>query len=95
MGEVAGRLADRVIITDDNPRGENPALIRAAIRAACPNAAEIGDRRSAIAAAIEGLGAGDLLVVAGKGHEQGQIVGTETIPFDDAAVVRDLVGGAA
>ncbi len=95
MGEVAARLADRVIITDDNPRSEDPASIRAAIRAVCPAAAEIGDRRAAIAAAIEGLGPGDLLVVAGKGHEQGQIIGAATIPFDDAAVIRDLLGGAA
>lgn len=95
MGEVAAARADRVIITDDNPRSEDPALIRAAIRAACPLAAEIGDRRSAIAAALADLGPGDLLVIAGKGHEQGQIIGAETLPFDDAAVVRALVGGDA
>jgi UDP-N-acetylmuramoyl-L-alanyl-D-glutamate--2,6-diaminopimelate ligase len=92
MGEVAGRLADGVIVTDDNPRSEAPAAIRAAVRAGCPGALEIGDRAGAIAAGIEGLAAGDVLVVAGKGHEQGQIVGGQTIPFDDAGVVRGLVG---
>ncbi len=95
MGAVAARLADHVIVTDDNPRSEDPASIRAAIRAACPAALEIGDRRAAIAAGIAALGAGDVLVIAGKGHEQGQIIGAETLPFDDAVVVRTLLGGAA
>ncbi len=95
MGAVVAARADRAIITDDNPRGENPALIRAAIRAACPDATEIGDRRAAIAEAIAGLGEGDLLVIAGKGHEQGQVIGAETIPFDDAEVIRALIGRAA
>ncbi|WP_298215236.1 UDP-N-acetylmuramoyl-L-alanyl-D-glutamate--2,6-diaminopimelate ligase [Acidocella sp.] len=94
MGAAAARGADVVIVTDDNPRGEDPALIRQAILAACPGAVEIGDRRAAIAAALEGLRPGDVLVVAGKGHEQGQIIGGEVIPFDDAAVIRELGGGA-
>lgn len=94
MGAEAAKGADVCIVTDDNPRSENPALIRAAIMAACPGAREIGDRRAAIAAALVGLAPGDVLVVAGKGHEQGQIVGAEIIPFDDASVIREE-GGAA
>ncbi|MGA7259358.1 MAG: UDP-N-acetylmuramoyl-L-alanyl-D-glutamate--2,6-diaminopimelate ligase [Stellaceae bacterium] len=92
MGEVATRLADRVYVTDDNPRTEAPAEIRRAILQAAPNAIEIGDRREAIATAITELAAGDLLVIAGKGHETGQIIGTETYPFDDAAIARELAG---
>ncbi len=90
MGEQAARLADVAIVTDDNPRSEDPALIRAAIMAACPGGIEIGDRRAAIAAGLSELRAGDVLVVAGKGHEQGQIVQGEVIPFDDASVIREL-----
>ena len=85
---AAARLADVVIVTDDNPRSENPAAIRAAILAGNPDAQEIGDRATAIAAAIDGLRPGDVLVIAGKGHEQGQSVGGAIIPFDDASVVR-------
>jgi UDP-N-acetylmuramoyl-L-alanyl-D-glutamate--2,6-diaminopimelate ligase len=92
MGAAAARLADAVIVTDDNPRSEAPALIRREILAACPDAIEIGDRRAAIAAGLEMLGPDDVLVVAGKGHEQGQIIGTEIVPFDDAAVIRSLAG---
>ncbi len=92
MGEAAARLADTVIVTDDNPRSENPAAIRAEILAACPDALEIADRRSAIAAGLGQLGPGDVLAVAGKGHEQGQIIGEVTVPFDDAAVIRELAG---
>jgi len=92
MGEVATRLADRVIITDDNPRSEKPEAIRAAIRAAAPGATEIGDRAEAIAAAIGGLAAGDVLVVAGKGHEDYQIVGEQTLHFDDAEQIRKVIG---
>jgi UDP-N-acetylmuramoyl-L-alanyl-D-glutamate--2,6-diaminopimelate ligase len=92
MGAAASRLADAVIVTDDNPRSEAPALIRKEILAACPDAIEIGDRRTAIAAGLEMLGPDDVLVVAGKGHEQGQIIGTEIVPFDDAAVIRSLAG---
>lgn len=94
MGAASAQGADVVIVTDDNPRGEEPAFIRKAILAACPGALEIGDRRAAIAAALDGLAPGDVLVVAGKGHEQGQIVKNEIIPFDDVAVLREL-GGAA
>lgn len=92
MGAAAARLADRAIVTDDNPRSEDPAAIRAAVRAACPAALEIGDRGAAIAAALDALGPGDVLVVAGKGHEQGQTIGGTTVPFDDVAVVRRLIG---
>ena len=92
MGEVAARLADHVIVTDDNPRTENPAAIRAAVLAACPRATECGDRAAAIALGLDRLGPGDVLVVAGKGHEQGQTIGTTTLPFDDAATIRRLAG---
>jgi UDP-N-acetylmuramoyl-L-alanyl-D-glutamate--2,6-diaminopimelate ligase len=93
MGGVAARLADRVYITDDNPRTEPPAEIRRAILKAAPNAIEIGDRRLAIATAIAELAPCDLLVIAGKGHETGQIIGTETYPFDDAAIAREFAEG--
>ncbi len=91
MGEIAVRLADKVIVTDDNPRSESAAAIRAEILAAAPGALEIGDRHEAIRAAVTGLAAGDVLVIAGKGHEQGQIVGTQTIAFDDASAARMAV----
>ncbi len=94
MGRVAARSADRVYVTDDNPRGEEPAAIRRAILAAAPGACEIGDRGVAIEAAITGLRAGDVLVIAGKGHETGQIVNGRTLPFDDAGVVREIIGGS-
>ena len=87
MGEIASRLADIVVVTDDNPRREKPALIRAAIIAAAPRAREIPDRRDAIAAAIGMLQSGDVLVIAGKGHESGQIVGSEVLPFSDHVAV--------
>jgi UDP-N-acetylmuramoyl-L-alanyl-D-glutamate--2,6-diaminopimelate ligase len=83
MGEIATRLADVVIVTDDNPRSEVPAEIRAAILAAAPGAIEIGDRRKAIHEAVAMLHAGDTLIVAGKGHEEGQTIGAETLPFSD------------
>nr|WP_294509736.1 UDP-N-acetylmuramoyl-L-alanyl-D-glutamate--2,6-diaminopimelate ligase [uncultured Rhodopila sp.] len=92
MGQAAARLADCLIVTDDNPRSEDPATIRAAIMAACPAASEIGDRATAIETALNDLGPGDVLVVAGKGHEQGQIVGSTVLPFDDASVIRRLAG---
>jgi UDP-N-acetylmuramoyl-L-alanyl-D-glutamate--2,6-diaminopimelate ligase len=92
MGAAVARLADCAIVTDDNPRSETPAAIRAAILAACPGAREVGDRAAAIAAGLDALRPGDVLVIAGKGHEQGQTVGGETLPFDDAATVRRLAG---
>lgn len=92
MGAVAAKYADLAIITDDNPRSEDPATIRAAIREACPRGLEIGDRAAAIAAGLAELGPGDVLAVAGKGHEQGQTIAGQTIPFDDANVIRRLVG---
>lgn len=88
MGAIARRLADDVIVTDDNPRGEDPAAIRREILAGAPDAREIGDRREAIAIAIASLGSGDVLAIAGKGHERGQIVGDGTLPFDDVAEAR-------
>jgi len=97
MGEIATRLADRVIVTDDNPRTEDPATIRAAILKGAPDATEIGDRAQAIKLAIGALQHGDLLVIAGKGHETYQIVGKTKHPFDDSAVARAAVaeiGGA-
>ncbi|MFI4948213.1 MAG: UDP-N-acetylmuramoyl-L-alanyl-D-glutamate--2,6-diaminopimelate ligase [Alphaproteobacteria bacterium] len=94
MGRVAAELADLVYVTDDNPRSEAPGDIRRAILAAAPHAIEIGDRRAAIVAAIAELHRGDLLVIAGKGHETGQIVGREILPFDDAAVAREALGRA-
>lgn len=88
MGEIGTRLADVAIVTDDNPRSEVPADIRAAIMAAAPGAIEIADRREAIRAAVEMLHAGDTLIVAGKGHEEGQTIGAITHPFSDHEEVR-------
>jgi UDP-N-acetylmuramoyl-L-alanyl-D-glutamate--2,6-diaminopimelate ligase len=93
MGAVAAELADSVILTDDNPRGEDPAAIRAAILAACPGARDIGDRAEAIAAGIAAMAEGDALLIAGKGHERTQIIGEQRLPFDDAAVARDAMLG--
>jgi UDP-N-acetylmuramoyl-L-alanyl-D-glutamate--2,6-diaminopimelate ligase len=87
MGAIAAELADRVIVTDDNPRSENPAAIRAAILAAAPGAQEIGDRNEAIRSAVGGLQPGDVLLVAGKGHETGQIVADRVLPFSDHEAV--------
>jgi UDP-N-acetylmuramoyl-L-alanyl-D-glutamate--2,6-diaminopimelate ligase len=91
MGSIAAALADTVIVTDDNPRSESPGAIRAAILAGAPAAREIGDRAEAIAAGARLLGAGDVLLVAGKGHETGQIVGATVIPFSDHEVVLGLL----
>jgi len=91
MGMVAARLADIAIVTDDNPRSEDPASIRAAVLAACPGGREIGERARAIEAALNLLRPGDVLAIAGKGHEQGQIIGTTLVPFDDVSVVSGLV----
>ena len=83
MGEIATRLADVTIVTDDNPRSEVAADIRQAILAAAPGAIEIGDRHKAIREAVAMLAAGDTLIIAGKGHEHGQTVGSETLHFSD------------
>ncbi len=93
MGRIACDRADRVIVTDDNPRSEDGAAIRAEILAACPSAREIGDRAAAIAAAVAECVTGDVLVVAGKGHETGQVIGTETHPFSDSAEILSAVKG--
>jgi UDP-N-acetylmuramoyl-L-alanyl-D-glutamate--2,6-diaminopimelate ligase len=94
MGQVTTTGADLVYVTDDNPRGEEPGAIRRAILEAAPGAIEIGDRRGAIHAAIATLEPGDVLVIAGKGHETGQIVGREILPFDDVAVAAEAISGA-
>lgn len=91
MGAIAVERSDVVIVTDDNPRSEDPAAIRAAILAAAPGAREIGDRRAAIETAIREAGSGDVVVVAGKGHETGQIVGDRTSPFSDHEVVAETL----
>ncbi len=93
MGAIAAQLADRVVVTDDNPRSENPADIRAAILAAAPGAIEIGDRREAIGASIAGLAPGDVLLIAGKGHETGQIIGKQVLPFSDHDAVAAALAG--
>lgn len=95
MGRAAANNADRVIVTDDNPRSEDPALIREQAMVGCPKALNIGDRAEAIRTAIANLKTGDLLVVAGKGHEQGQTLGDEVRPFDDVSVVQDAIGEVA
>ena len=93
MGRIASERSDIVIVTDDNPRGENPATIRGAILEGARGAEEIGDRREAICAAIARTGADDIVLVAGKGHEQGQIIGSgenmRVLPFDDVSVARE------
>ena len=94
MGQACADTADLLYVTDDNPRSEDPAAIRRAILAAAPGAVEIGDRREAIFAATAALRPGDVLVIAGKGHETGQIVGRETLPFDDAAVASEAIEAA-
>lgn len=83
MGAIAAEKADSIIVTDDNPRSEDPAAIRAAILAAAPGAVEIGDRAEAIRVAVAGLQQGDALLIAGKGHETGQIIADRTLPFSD------------
>ncbi|MFC0409191.1 UDP-N-acetylmuramoyl-L-alanyl-D-glutamate--2,6-diaminopimelate ligase [Roseomonas elaeocarpi] len=92
MGAAAAAGADRCWVTDDNPRSEDPATIRRAVLAGCPGGIDAGDREGAIAAALDDLRPGDVLAVAGKGHESGQTVGGVTTPFDDVAVVRRLLG---
>ncbi len=91
MGRIASGLADMVIVTDDNPRHEDPKLIRAAILEGAPDAEEFADRREAIHWAITQLKKGDVLVIAGKGHEQGQIIGDVVEPFDDVQVAKQAI----
>jgi UDP-N-acetylmuramoyl-L-alanyl-D-glutamate--2,6-diaminopimelate ligase len=90
MGAIAATMADAAIVTDDNPRSEDPAAIRAMVLQGAPDAIEIGARREAIGAAIGMAGAQDIVLVAGKGHEQGQIVGDLVLPFDDVSVAREM-----
>jgi UDP-N-acetylmuramoyl-L-alanyl-D-glutamate--2,6-diaminopimelate ligase len=93
MGEIATRLADRVYVTDDNPRSEDAAAIRAAIMAAAPGAAEIGNRAQAIRIAVDALEQGDVLIVAGKGHEEGQKIGNKVLSFSDHEAVKAAIEG--
>ncbi len=95
MGRIAVTLADQAIITDDNPRSEDPATIRQEMLVEAPGAQEIGDRGAAIATAVAALGPGDVLVIAGKGHETGQIVGGQVLPFDDREVARTAISRLA
>ena len=99
MGRAAAENADLVIVTDDNPRSEDPAAIRAAVLQGCPDATEVGDRAEAILRGVDALGPGDALLVLGKGHETGQTVGDDVLPFDDAeqasVAVSALDGGIA
>lgn len=95
MGRIATELADRVTVTDDNPRGEDASTIRADVMAGAIGADTIADRAEAIEMAMADLGPGDILLVAGKGHETGQIIGDEVLAFDDRAVVRSLLKGGA
>lgn len=91
MGAIAAELADKVFVTDDNPRTENPTLIRKDVMQGCPGATEIEGRKEAIFAAVRELRAGDALVIAGKGHEKTQIIGDKTYPFDDGLVAKEGV----
>ena len=95
MGRIAADLADLAIVTDDNPRTEDPAAIRAEILAASAKLTEIGGRAEAINASVGLLAPGDVLVVAGKGHETGQIIGDRTYPFSDQDVVRTAIAEIA
>jgi UDP-N-acetylmuramoyl-L-alanyl-D-glutamate--2,6-diaminopimelate ligase len=90
MGAIADTLADVVIVTDDNPRSEDPGFIRKAIMAATKRAKEVADRRQAIYVALKALAPEDILVIAGKGHEKTQIIGNNIHPFDDADVARQV-----
>jgi UDP-N-acetylmuramoyl-L-alanyl-D-glutamate--2,6-diaminopimelate ligase len=95
MGAIAAQMADRVVVTDDNPRSEDPAAIRSAILEASPGAIEIGDRHAAIRSSIGELRRGDVLLIAGKGHETGQIVGKQVLPFSDHEAVAAALEGKA
>jgi len=91
VGAIAAANADKVFVTDDNPRHEAAADIRAAILAACPDAIEIGERGEAIAAALDAAQADDLVLLAGKGHESGQIIGDIILPFDDVTMAQTIL----
>lgn len=91
MGEVAAKHADHVIVTDDNPRSEDPAFIRSEVLAGVPNGIEIGDRGEAIVSAVRDLRKGDTLLIAGKGHETGQIIGDTIVPFSDQDTAMDAL----
>jgi UDP-N-acetylmuramoyl-L-alanyl-D-glutamate--2,6-diaminopimelate ligase len=91
MGAIASQYADYVVVTDDNPRFEDAETIRQQILTACPQAQEIGNRRQAIHSTIAQLGEGDVLLIAGKGHETGQIVGHTVHPFDDKTEVENFL----
>jgi UDP-N-acetylmuramyl tripeptide synthase len=95
MGAVTASLADIAYVTDDNPRSEDPAQIRAEVLAGCPGGIDAGDRARAIRMAVDRLGEGDVLLVAGKGHETGQTIGKTTIPFSDHDAVLAAVRGEA
>ena len=95
MGEVAAKHADMVIVTDDNPRSEDPAAIRADVLAGVPDGQEISDRGEAINMAIKDLRRGDTLLIAGKGHETGQIIGDTVVPFSDQETARAALQEAA
>jgi UDP-N-acetylmuramoyl-L-alanyl-D-glutamate--2,6-diaminopimelate ligase len=94
MGQIASALAASVIVTDDNPRSEDAATIRAEILAGAPGAREIGDRGEAIRGGVRLLGSGDVLLIAGKGHETGQIIGSTIVPFSDHEAVRAALAEA-
>ena len=91
MGKVAHDHADIAYVTDDNPRSKDSGAIRSQIIAACPNAIEIADRGTAINTALDELEKGDVLLIAGKGHEAFQLVGDETLPFSDSSVARNAI----
>jgi UDP-N-acetylmuramoyl-L-alanyl-D-glutamate--2,6-diaminopimelate ligase len=91
MGKIALNNADKVFVTDDNPRRDDPETIRQQIIAACPNAFEVSDRRVAIKTAIDMLNPEDILLIAGKGHEDTQIYGTDIVPFDDVEVAKEYI----
>ena len=91
MGAAAAEHADICIVTDDNPRNEDPASIRAAVLAACPEAVEVGDRAEAILRGIDAAQAGDAVLIAGKGHEKYQIIKNKNYLFDDFKVAKDFI----
>ena len=91
MGEISARMADITIVTDDNPRSEAPEVIRAAILQTATDAQEIGDRYEAIATALFMARPGDVVLIAGKGHETGQIIGEATLPFSDHEAVNAIL----